>query len=171
MNCNNGTSQRRATPASACSRHSSSTWSCIVTPNKGQPAPPCRRRLRSGRTASTRASSRSSRRLEAATSSSSSSAAWCRGLRARSRLCTGPGRPCGAWGRWSWRPVTVCCVNPWSSFVEGDEGSYLLNWLLPFIYCLYFLISDKHNSLPLGRYDPSSPLAVAIPFESITAVK
>ena len=37
-------------------------------------------------------------------------------------------------------------------------------WSLPFMYyCLYFLAFLKHNSLSLGRYEPSSPICCCAP--------
>ena len=59
-------------------------------------------------------------------------------------------------------------MHSWSSLVEGDEGSCLLNCQSNLVVALdalslLFLYFYKHNSLPLGRYKPSSPISCPAP--------
>ena len=45
----------------------------------------------------------------------------------------------------------VGILIPWSSLVEGDEGSYLANSQTNLVIALHALAFHKHNSLPFSR--------------------
>ena len=49
------------------------------------------------------------------------------------------------------------CVIHWSSLVEGDEQQSNLRGTLPCMFWIFFSVCQKHNSLPLGPIQPSSP--------------
>ena len=56
----------------------------------------------------------------------------------------------------------------WSSLVEEDDCSYLpncqINLVIAFHALSLFFTFHKHNSLTLGRYQPSSPISCRAPF-------